>query len=57
MHDGKQWVSDFKQRDLYGGPGYRNNNASYSVYRPQTTGGQARSGPEPPVSCPMNRSI
>ena len=34
MFDGAQWVSDFKQRDMWGGPGYRNNKPSHEVYRP-----------------------
>jgi type VI secretion system secreted protein VgrG len=34
MYDGKQWVSDFKQRDMWGGPGYRKFAPSYEVYRP-----------------------
>jgi type VI secretion system secreted protein VgrG len=34
MYDGAQWVSDFKQRDMWGGPGYRNYLPSYEVYRP-----------------------
>jgi type VI secretion system secreted protein VgrG len=34
MYDGTQWVSDFKQRDMWGGPGYRKNMPEYEVYRP-----------------------
>jgi len=34
MYDGADWVSDFKQRDMWGGPGYRKNQPSYEVYRP-----------------------
>jgi type VI secretion system secreted protein VgrG len=33
MYDGTQWVSDFKQRDMWGGPGYRKNAPSYEVNR------------------------
>jgi len=34
MYDGAIWVSDFKQRDMWGGPGYRKNTPSYEVLRP-----------------------
>lgn len=34
MFDGVRWVSDFEQRDLWGGPGYRNQSPHYAVYRP-----------------------
>lgn len=34
MFTGVQWVSDFKQRDMWGGPGYRKNAPSYEVFRP-----------------------
>lgn len=33
MYDGKQWVSDFRQKDFWGGPAYRDH-AAYAVYRP-----------------------
>ena len=33
MFDGDQWVSDFKQRSLYPGEGYRHAMPSYVVYR------------------------
>jgi len=33
MYDGTQWISDFKQRDMWGGPGYRTNQPAYEVYR------------------------
>jgi uncharacterized Zn-binding protein involved in type VI secretion len=36
MYSGNQWISDFKQRDMYGGTGYRQNQ-NFTVYRP--TGG------------------
>ncbi|MBN2752374.1 MAG: hypothetical protein JXQ84_06665, partial [Rhodospirillaceae bacterium] len=32
-YDGKQWVSDFKQRDFWGGPGYRTLQPSHRFYR------------------------
>ncbi|WP_337997348.1 hypothetical protein [Oleispirillum naphthae] len=32
-YDGKQWVSDFKQRDFWGGPGYRTKQPSHRFYR------------------------
>jgi len=33
MYDGKQWVSDFKQRDFWPGPQYRTERPSYTIYR------------------------
>ena len=33
MFDGKQWISDFRQRDVYAGPDYRNIRAPYVLYR------------------------
>lgn len=32
--DGKNWISDFIQRDIWSGPGYRKEKPSYVVYRP-----------------------
>ncbi|MDC0711407.1 hypothetical protein POL68_23250 [Stigmatella sp. ncwal1] len=34
MYDGTQWVSDFRQRDMWGGPGYRREQPPYEIYRP-----------------------
>jgi uncharacterized Zn-binding protein involved in type VI secretion len=34
MYDGQQWVSDFKQKDMWGGSGYRNNQPPHQIYRP-----------------------
>jgi uncharacterized Zn-binding protein involved in type VI secretion len=34
MYDGQQWVSDFKQKDMWGGSGYRNNKPPHQIYRP-----------------------
>ncbi len=34
LYDGAQWVSDFKQRDIWAGPGYRANQPPMQVYRP-----------------------
>ena len=34
MHNGIQWVSDFKQRDIWAGPGYRKAHPAMQVYRP-----------------------
>jgi type VI secretion system secreted protein VgrG len=34
MYDGAQWVSDFKQRDMWGGAGYRKYKPPCIVYRP-----------------------
>lgn len=33
MYDGRHWVSDFRQRDMWAGPGYRLNRPSYAIYR------------------------
>jgi len=33
MYDGKQWISDFKQKDMWGGPGYRSSQPPYQIYR------------------------
>ena len=35
MFDGKKWISDFRQSDIYAGPGYRNIRAPYVLYRRQ----------------------
>lgn len=34
MFDGSSWVSDFVQRDMWSGPGYRLNKPAYVIYRP-----------------------
>jgi hypothetical protein len=34
MYNGTQWVSDFKQRDMWSGPGYRQHKPDYAIYRP-----------------------
>lgn len=33
-YDGKNWISDFVQRDFWAGPDYRTQKPSYVVYRP-----------------------
>lgn len=33
MFDGTTWYSDFKQRDMYPGPGYRRLHPPYVIYR------------------------
>lgn len=33
MYTGTEWVSDFKQRYFWGGPGYRNNKPAHAFYR------------------------
>jgi hypothetical protein len=33
MYDGRRWISDFEQRDIYPGPAYRAARPSYTVYR------------------------
>ena len=32
--DGKSWISDFVQNDIWSGPAYRKEKPSYVVYRP-----------------------
>jgi hypothetical protein len=32
-YDGKQWISDFVQRDFWAGPDYRKERPHYAVYR------------------------
>lgn len=34
MYNGTQWVSDFTQRDMWSGPGYRTHQPAYVIYRP-----------------------
>jgi type VI secretion system secreted protein VgrG len=34
MYDGSQWVSDFKQRDMWAGPGFRKYRPAHAFYRP-----------------------
>ena len=33
MYTGSQWVSDFRQRDMWSGSGYRTNQPAYAIYR------------------------
>ncbi|WP_459176705.1 hypothetical protein [Ewingella americana] len=33
MYDGTTWYSDFRQRSMYPGDGYRNFHPSYKIYR------------------------
>jgi hypothetical protein len=33
-YDGRQWMSDFKQRDFWSGPQYRKLQPSHAFYRP-----------------------
>lgn len=33
-YDGKQWISDFMQRDFWSGPGYREHKPKHVFYRP-----------------------
>ncbi|EHC85258.1 putative cytoplasmic protein [Salmonella enterica subsp. enterica serovar Senftenberg str. A4-543] len=33
IYDGADWYSDFKQRDMWAGPGYRAARPSYTIYR------------------------
>ena len=35
MYTNSGWLSDFVQRDMWGGPGYRTNQPSYQVFRSQ----------------------
>lgn len=32
-YDGRDWISDFVQRDFWAGPGYRKQRPRYAVYR------------------------
>ncbi|EMX7707833.1 C40 family peptidase [Salmonella enterica] len=33
IYDGTEWYPDFKQRDMWAGPGYRAARPSYTIYR------------------------
>lgn len=33
MFNGKEWISDFKQKDIYGSPDLRKNETPYAIYR------------------------
>lgn len=33
MYDGTQWISDFPQRSMYPGPGYRRAHPAFIIYR------------------------
>lgn len=33
IYDGTTWYSDFRQRDMWGGPGYRSAQPTYKIYR------------------------
>lgn len=33
MYTGKEWISDFKQKDMWGGPTYRNAEPDVAIYR------------------------
>lgn len=33
IFDGQTWFSDFRQRDMWGGPGYRHARPQYVIYR------------------------
>ena len=40
IYDGTQWISDFKQRELYPGPDYRYVRPNFTIYRhPSATAG------------------
>lgn len=34
MFNGSIWVSDFRQTDMWAGPGYRRDQPSYAIFRP-----------------------
>jgi len=36
MYNGKQWVSDFVQRDMFGGQAYRKKGVEYHIFRRET---------------------
>lgn len=46
MYDGKQWVSDFKQRTMYPGDAYRSAKPPYKIYRHKDAKGQSSGGGE-----------
>ncbi|EBW6663784.1 CHAP domain-containing protein [Citrobacter farmeri] len=33
IFDGQEWYSDFRQRDMWAGPGYRTAKPQYTIYR------------------------
>ncbi len=33
IYDGNNWYSDFRQRDMWGGPGYRSAHPAFQIYR------------------------
>jgi hypothetical protein len=33
MYSGDKWVSDFIQKDMWSGPGYRKNKPAFKIYR------------------------
>ncbi|MGU0041766.1 hypothetical protein [Citrobacter freundii complex sp. 2025EL-00176] len=35
IFDGQEWYSDFRQRDMWAGPGYRAAKPPYTIYRKQ----------------------
>ena len=41
MYNGSQWVSDFRQQDIWGGKGYRTQQPSYVIYRYGSNGAKA----------------
>lgn len=44
MFDGKNWVSDFQQRGMYSGPGYRAKAPPYKIYRHRDAKSASASG-------------
>lgn len=42
MYDGRQWISDFVQRDMFGGKAYRNNETACHLYRRDSGWGRRR---------------
>ena len=42
MYNGKKWISDFMQRDMYGGSIYRKNGTEYYLFRRSTGWGIRR---------------
>lgn len=44
MYDGRQWISDFVQRDFWPGPSYRAQRPAFTVYRFRTLFPQRTTG-------------
>jgi hypothetical protein len=45
MYDGQKWVSDYQQRDMWGGDGYRTHQPAHQIYRHPDAKGQLNQNP------------